>query len=153
MPSYTITNVSATDYVSTSLSLAAGDSTIMTVDFLPPDLNTGIVNEILVVVSGRRGGGSNDPIVVTPGSIAASVNSQIIATQGIRKMPGVRIYNNTGGDIALRASAIADAGWLPGQRDVILEPGESCYFASDITDPIKGICEVATGTIEFEVYS
>ncbi len=154
MPAYTITNDSANDYVSDSLSLAAGDTTIMTVDFLPADLHNGIINEILVVVSDRHGiSGGGGVVVVTPASIPASNSSVTVVNQGVRKSPGAHIYNNTTGNVALRVSLLQEASFVPSEHDVLLEPGEGCYVAADTTDPVKAICETTVGTLEIEVFS
>lgn len=153
---YQITNVSASPYSSASLTLGAGLTTVMTADKLPPDLNSAIVAETLVVVkltNGVGGGGSVDTSTqITEITTPASTSSQEICPFAASLLPpGRQVINNTDGDVAIRCSNSA-ASFLPSEYDEIIEPGEYVMIAADFTGKINAICESASGSILVRVF-
>jgi hypothetical protein len=164
MPYYQVTNTSETDYVSVSLELDAGMSTVLNVPSLPIDLNDAIISEQLVVVKlgstasapGGGTGGSTDvvtDVIIT--SPAASTSSQeLVIAQASRLPPGVEIINRTPGDLAIRCSdSSSPAGWTVGTYNVILGPWEEATIAADYLGAIQGICSIAEGTIIVRAYN
>ena len=169
MANYEITNTGDTTYTSTSLTLDAGESTVLTVDQIPVDLNAAIVAEILVVTKlaagtvivdpGGGGGGGGDPdpggvftgiTHVIPTNTTASLTSQTIAeARTSRISPGVEVINNTYGDVAIRCANEA-ATFV--NADVVIQPGEKAIISADYLGPVNAICESSTGSIAVRVY-
>jgi hypothetical protein len=164
MPYYQVTNNGA-NYSSTSLTLAAGATTVLNLPSLPADLNPAILTEQLVVVKlgsnvtapsgGGGGGGSVDVVTdVIASSVAASTSSQeLVIEQTSRLPPGVQIINKTPGDIAIRcAASTSPAAFTSGSYDVIIGPEEEAAIAADYLGAVQAICEIASGTIIVRVY-